>query len=79
MNRAIILATLLALQGCVAIGPGLLATLTTIGSVAATIGTTEQLGITGITDWLAFKKQPVGVCAVPPPVTLSKVIDGAGN
>ena len=56
------LALLLPLCGC---GAGLLPVVTTIGAVAGTVGTTEQLGITGLTDWLALRK-PV-VCPVAGP------------
>jgi hypothetical protein len=51
-------ACLCALQGCAAFLPAL----TAIGAIAGTIGTTEQLGITGIGDWMALKAKPVGTC-----------------
>jgi hypothetical protein len=59
VRLALILAPLL-LTGC---GPGFLAGLTAVGAVAGTIGTTEQLGITGFTDILALKKPTA--CVLP--------------
>ncbi len=56
------LAALLALPGC---GAGVLAGLEAAGAIAGTIGTTEQLGITGIGDWMALKKKPVAACPMP--------------
>lgn len=44
---------LLALTSC---GPAVVPTVTMIGAVAGTVGTTEQLGITGLADWMALKK-----------------------
>jgi hypothetical protein len=44
--------------------PAFLPTLTAIGAVAGTIGTTEQLGITAIGDALALKKPKA--CSVAP-------------
>jgi len=49
--RSVIL--LLALTSC---GPAVVPTVTMIGAVAGTVGTTDQLGITGLADWMALKK-----------------------
>jgi hypothetical protein len=53
---------LLLLSSC---GPAVVPVVTTIGAIAGTVGTTEQLGITGLTDYLAMKK-PVACKAVTP-------------
>ncbi len=57
--RAAALALALLSSGC---GASVVPVITTIGAVAGTLGTTEQLGMTGLTDWLALKKP--AACAV---------------
>jgi hypothetical protein len=51
-----------ALGGC---GAGLVPVVTTIGAIAGTIGTTEQLGITGIGDYMALRKPATCIPASP--------------